>query len=383
MFYDKDLIWSDYDQRVVDLICTALQSPSFTKSWSQSERMSMPFLLEPNGHVLWRRIFLDQSGDELPPAADRGRDDDHSHRHQHTPHREHDLNPTSREQVMIVYFQAPITICLGLDPEAWHGQWGNDAAAVGSNSGPAPATGAAAAGTAMAGGSALTGAATTANVHNKRVGPQTVGSSPLESLAPPPQAQAQATVRSARDQDGVAATAAAATAAAAAAAAAARPTSSQGGATSAAAGGADLFSPPLCERIAALIKPELRKLSKLIDRNKRASSSGGGGGGGGGGSVGVGGAGGGGSPRSGGGDGSSAELAALAKVPVRYIVKNLNNHRIQLYGFDTPVQHSGGRRGSVEITVPKGFAAVRSVVAHLNQEVRAMVAGIDDNHDRR
>ncbi len=35
---------------------------------------------------------------------------------------------------------------------------------------------------------------------------------------------------------------------------------------------ADLFNPPLCARIATLIKPELRKLSKLIDRNKKPAS---------------------------------------------------------------------------------------------------------------
>ena len=37
---------------------------------------------------------------------------------------------------------------------------------------------------------------------------------------------------------------------------------------------ADLFNPPLCARIATLIKPELRKLSKLIDRNKKPAASG-------------------------------------------------------------------------------------------------------------
>ena len=99
VFYHNDLIWSDYDERVLHLLCAvcvclcvcvmvieqthfaqehrkrplcdvyakqqALQSPSISRAWSQSERMSIPFLVDSNGHVLAKRIFLDHSDDEV------------------------------------------------------------------------------------------------------------------------------------------------------------------------------------------------------------------------------------------------------------------------------------------------------------------------------
>eukprot|EP00750_Incisomonas_marina_P016962 INCI19694.2.p1 GENE.INCI19694.2~~INCI19694.2.p1 ORF type:complete len:552 (-),score=107.42 INCI19694.2:459-2114(-) len=259
VFNENDLIWSDYDERVLDLICTALQSPAMARSWSQSERMSLPFLLESNGHVMARRIILDQSSDEKKRSqwADESSSDDED------VVAASDSNVQSlRQQVLIVYYQAPMTICLGVDTEAWDNQWPS-------------------------------------STDDQKSGNKNADLPPKGSESP-----------------------------------------TAAGAAASSSSAADPFNPPLCSRIVALIKPELRKLSKLIERHKKAQSS-----------------------------SSSGADGAVAKLPVRYIVKNLNNNRIKLYGFERNGSNAGGNRRGTGLRAIKSFSAIASIAPQLTQEV--------------
>ena len=220
LFNDNQLVWSDYNQRVLNLIGNALQSPSFSKAWSQSERMSFPFLLDSGGRVMAKRILIDQPLEEVRSSP--------LHRNPVNPH----LNRAKQtEQVLVVYYQAPITLCLGLDPAAWDTQWEVSAEVA-------------------------------------------EGKSPAETKT-------------------------------------------------------KSLVPPLCERIQATIRPELRKLSRLIDRTHKGNQ----------------------------------DTSSRWKSSTRAIVRNINSGRLRLFGFDG----GSGKKGDATVQT---FAAVQSVLPQLSQEVR-------------